>query len=77
MDVAVVELNGVTAESTNIYDPDGSLWNAYRVLFRQWAIIFAIGAANRRLGVRTSPLRRLAGLVRAYHARDLTCELAD
>jgi len=37
-DLAIVELNGATAESTNIYDPDGSLLSAYRQLFRQWSI---------------------------------------
>lgn len=47
---AIVELNGVTSESTNIYDPTWSLLCAYRVLFQQWAILFRIGAANRRSG---------------------------
>src|SRR5262249_35011617 len=31
-DLAIVELNGATAECTNIYDPEGSLWSAYRQL---------------------------------------------
>lgn len=57
-DLAIVELNGATAESTNIYDPDGSLWQAYRQLARQWSLVFAIGAANRRRGaVESSPAR--------------------
>jgi membrane protein DedA with SNARE-associated domain len=62
LDLAIVELNGATGESTNIYDPDGSLWRAYRLLFRQWAIVFAIGAVNRRNGARVSSARRLARL---------------
>src|SRR4029079_3344489 len=32
---AIVELNGVTSESTNLYDPSWPLWRAYRTLFRQ------------------------------------------
>ena len=57
-DLAIVELNGVTSEPTNIYDPDGTLLDAYRQLFRQWSITFAIGAANRRAGAaRVSSLR--------------------
>jgi membrane protein DedA with SNARE-associated domain len=76
-DLAIVELNGVTAESTNIYDPAGSLLAAYRLLFAQWAIIFAIGAANRRAGVPTSSLRRLVDLVRAHAQREIACELSD
>ena len=76
-DLAVVELNGVTAESTNIYDPAGSLWNAYRLLFQQWAVIFAIGAANRAAGASVSPLRRLVGLVRAHSATQIAFSISD
>jgi membrane protein DedA with SNARE-associated domain len=47
----IVELNGVTSESTNIYDKRFSLWEAYRILFRQWAIAFEIGAENRQNGI--------------------------
>jgi membrane protein DedA with SNARE-associated domain len=76
-DLAIVELNGVTAESTNIYDPRGSLLAAYRVLFRQWSIIFAIGAANRRAGAPVSSWRRLAGLLGAHLRRDPALALSD
>ena len=51
-DIQVIELNGVTAEATHIYDPQHSLWYAYRTLFSQWRILFAIGAAQRDRGVR-------------------------
>jgi len=61
-DLAIVELNGATAESTNIYDPDGSLLDAYRTLFRQWSLVFAIGAANRRRGAVPTPASRLIRL---------------
>ena len=64
--LAIVELNGATAESTDIYDPAGSLIAAYRTLFRQWAIVFAIGSANRAAGAPVSSLWRLASLVRAH-----------
>jgi len=77
IDLSVVELNGVTAESTNIYDPQGSLAVAYRVLFRQWSIIFAIGAANRRAGATTSSLGRLVGLVRGHLRRRIACAISD
>jgi hypothetical protein len=68
-DLAIVELNGATAESTNIYDPDGSLLDAYRTLFRQWSLVFAIGAVNRRRGAAATPLRRLIQLT-ASHLTD-------
>lgn len=55
----VIELNGVSAEATHIYDPAVSLPEAYRVLFRQWRIAFEIGAANRLKGIQPSSLREL------------------
>jgi hypothetical protein len=45
----VIELNGVSAEATHIYDPAISLFEAYRVMFRQWSLAFEIGAMNRDL----------------------------
>ena len=65
-DLAIVELNGATAESTNIYDPHTTLFDAYRQLFRQWSIVFAIGAANRAAGAPVTSHRRLFELVRAH-----------
>ena len=65
-DLAIVELNGATAESTNIYDPGQSLWNAYRVLFEQWSMVFAIGSANRARGAKPTSMYRLVRLV-AHH----------
>ena len=62
----IVELNGVTSEATNIYDPGNSIVTAYRVLFRQWRIAFAIGAANRARGARTATVAELARMVLAY-----------
>ncbi len=46
----IVELNGITSESTNIYDPRRSLLWAYATLYRQWMLLFRIGAANQRRG---------------------------
>ena len=76
-DLAIVELNGATAESTNIYDPDTSLVSAYRQLFRQWWIVFAIGAANRRRGAAVTSLRRLRDLVRAHLAAKPVFQTSD
>jgi membrane protein DedA with SNARE-associated domain len=50
----IVELNGVTSESTNIYDPAWSIWRAWGMLARQWALLFRIGAANRRAGLQVT-----------------------
>jgi hypothetical protein len=59
----IIELNGVTSESTDIYDPGNHLREAYRKLFRQWHLAFEIGARNRALGVRPTPLLTLANLL--------------
>jgi len=57
----VIELNGVSSEATNIYDPGNSLREAYRTLFRQWELAFRIGSANRARGVRPTPAPTLLG----------------
>jgi membrane protein DedA with SNARE-associated domain len=75
--LAIVELNGATAESTNIYDPQTSLFDAYRQLFRQWSIVFAIGAANRAAGARVTSYRRLAELVGAHLRATTPFPVAD
>jgi membrane protein DedA with SNARE-associated domain len=74
---AVVELNGVTSESTNLYDPSWSLLRAYRTLFRQWVLLFRIGAANRDLGHRPVSAFRLLTLVREYYRHRTANRLAD
>lgn len=58
-DFQIIELNGASSEATNIYDPRNSLWNAYRTLFRQWEIVFAIADANRKRGLRTMSVRTI------------------
>ncbi|MGE0363132.1 MAG: carboxylate--amine ligase [Vicinamibacterales bacterium] len=65
-DLAIVELNGVTSESTNIYDPGYGAWRAWRTLARQWQLVFEIGAANRVRGAQALNLRRLLKLTWTY-----------
>ena len=65
-DLAIVELNGATAESTNIYDPDSTLVRAYGQLFHQWSLVFEIGAANQAAGVPASSVSRVAHLLRVH-----------
>jgi membrane protein DedA with SNARE-associated domain len=60
----ILELNGVSAEATHIYDPSVGILTAYRVLFSQWRIAFEIGAHNRRAGWKPMPLLDLIDLVR-------------
>ena len=39
----IIELNGAGAESTNIHDPKFSLGEVYKILYRQWDLLFALG----------------------------------
>lgn len=65
-DFKIIELNGVTSEATSIYDPQNSLFEAYRVLFAQWRIAFEIGQQNRAHGNPSTSLREMLLLVRQY-----------
>ena len=67
----IIELNGVTSESTNIYDPSRSLVAAYGTLYRQWGLAFRIGDANRRAGhAPSSLLELLRAALRHYRHRE-------
>ena len=46
----IVECNGAGSESTHIWDSRMTLAGAYRALFRQYALLWRIGAANRARG---------------------------
>ena len=62
----VIELNGVTSEATSIYDPSYGPIDAYRTLFAQWRLAFAIGAENRERGVAPAKIGHLARLIGRY-----------
>jgi len=59
----IIELNGAASEATSIYDARNSLFAAYRTLFQQWELVFAIGAENRWRG---SPPTRFSDLWRKW-----------
>lgn len=65
----VIELNGVSAEATHIYDPSVSVWQAYRTLARQWRIAFEIAAENRKRGAQPMSIFELRGVLRARSKR--------
>ncbi|MBI4718536.1 MAG: DedA family protein [Planctomycetes bacterium] len=74
---AIVELNGASSESTNLYDPAHSLWSAYAILYRQWRLLFQIGAANLALGRRTSSARELVAALSAHYRHRTVSSLAE
>jgi membrane protein DedA with SNARE-associated domain len=76
-DFQIVELNGATSEATSIYDPRNSLFSAYRTLFRQWRLVFAIGAINRANGHAPSSIAALWRNWRQYSAAAVSYPVAD
>ncbi len=68
--IVVFEINGVTSETTHIYDPSLTLWCAWRTLFAQWRLAFAIGVAQRARGARPLTWRGFFRLLRRYHPAD-------
>jgi membrane protein DedA with SNARE-associated domain len=73
----IVELNGAASEATSIYDARNSVFAAYRTLFRQWELVFAIGAANRQQGCATTKLPLLWRHWREYSRCAATYPVAD
>jgi membrane protein DedA with SNARE-associated domain len=73
----ILELNGAASEATSIYDSRNSLFRAYGTLFRQWDLVFAIGAANRKLGHRPVGLRLLRDEWKKYQQLSACYPLAD
>jgi len=73
----IIELNGAASEATSIYDARNSLWTAYRMLFRQWELVFAIGAANRARGAAPTRLVDVVRGLRHYHTLAATYPAAD
>lgn len=58
----IMEVNGAGSEAIQAWDPDTPLVTALRTIFAKQALLFAIGAANRRRGHRPVGLLRLAQL---------------
>ncbi len=76
-DFQIIELNGVASEATSIYDSRNSIFTAYRMLFRQWDLAFAIGAANRERGCAPTKLALVWLKWREYSRMAATYPAAD
>ncbi|HWR14714.1 MAG TPA: VTT domain-containing protein [Terriglobales bacterium] len=73
----IIELNGCASEATSIYDSRTSLRDAYRVLYRQWSLVFAIGDSNRSRGLRPPRPLSLWTAWREYARMSAAYPLAD
>lgn len=63
VDLAIIELNGVTSEATNLYDPSWGPRRALALLGAQWSIAFELGAARRAVGGRPMRVRSIVRAV--------------
>jgi len=63
----IVEINGVGAEATHIWDPSSHLQDAYRTLFCQFRLAFQIGHMNRERGFKPIGLKSLWHFFIAQH----------
>lgn len=50
VDFEIIEINGASSESINIWDRNAKLSTAVRTLLQQYGTLFKLGAKNRRLG---------------------------
>lgn len=73
----IIELNGAASEATNIYDASNSIWSAYATLYRQWEIVYRIGAENRRRGKRVTSLWAVFKDWLAFSSRAAEFPIAD
>jgi membrane protein DedA with SNARE-associated domain len=73
----ILEANGITSESTNMYDPSFGAWRAWRIMFAHWRAAFLIGAANRQRGVQGLTLREVLRRRRAWRESASRDDVAD
>lgn len=74
-DLHIVELNGVTSESTNLYDPRFSLRERYSILFSQWKILFEISRQSKAKG--TGLFSILKELYNFYYGERIVSDLSS
>lgn len=63
----IIELNGATSESTNLYDPNFKIWESYAILYRQWKKLYEIGYKNYRKGAPLFPYLQLAKIIKDHY----------
>lgn len=76
-DFAIIEINGASAESINIWDRDAGLGSALATLLRQYRTLFKLGDANRQRGHKPPGILALidawryeSNLVKSYPPND-------
>jgi hypothetical protein len=66
--IKILELNGATSEPGHVYDPNYTLWKAYRDIMYNMKTVADISALNMRRGIKPTPLGELVQTSRAFFA---------
>lgn len=56
--LAIIELNGSGSEPTHIYDPEHSIWYAWKEIVRHWNILYRISMMNVKQGANFTSFRQ-------------------
>jgi len=70
INIKILEVNGVSAESAHIYHPGSSIIEAYSTMFKQWSLAFKIGQYNSFKGTKTTGLLALWQAIMEDRIRD-------
>lgn len=62
----IIEVNGVGAEATHIWDSKTTLIEAYKTLFKQYKLAYEIGHLNKKRGFAPMPFKELWKLVKEH-----------
>ena len=62
----ILELNGMGSLPTHIYDPQTSIWKAYRTTFQHRDIAYKISMINWKNGIKYIPTKKTIALIREY-----------
>lgn len=57
--LSILEMNGVTSEAAHIYDPDASIFNAWKTLCQQWSHAFKVSKKNLQNGAKTVTVKTI------------------
>ena len=63
-DFKIVEVNGIGGEAIDAWDPRLTVWQTYRRLLEEQAVLFQIGDRNRARGFMPTPAGEFVGLLR-------------
>lgn len=65
-DFAVVEINGAHSEPTHIYDPNNSIFYAWKEITKHWKIMYQISKENHEKGIKYLSIKEGVFLFRKF-----------